>query len=456
MPHPIPRTAALSSQLLLAVLLVVPINISIAAVWIFDHANAHTSLFALSNLVGPTTHSLLQGAGLTACTDQMGTPGNPICFHAGRMPLPSLIVALGIRLLGDRYLPVAFLKALLFLLPLEAAIYLVWTRLPRSPQRRLAIALLLLLPFIMPAMLADVVNLQVEEGYSYSLLALAAAILFFHRMPRLARSTRTGIPNALLFALAAAGLYLAKSSMAPAVAVLLVSFLWLERRPAPRLVVLLIVLATPIGWAIHQHHASGRYSIGTSIDGINLHKANNPEFLKHYPPPPGDSLDRFDSALNRGHHFNDEWSFNDYHQRAALTYLRIHPRRTLHAEVRKLSVIFLSIRKYGSSESHGSLLLAETAGLFLFRLILWTAILCAVYNVLRPGQNPSRQAAGIIFLALIAACALPYLAGFAYTRHVSILIYPSTLLCCRMLLEENRSQPTRPNSRHASDTADRD
>jgi hypothetical protein len=32
----------------------------------------------------------------------MGTPGNPVCFHAGRMPMASLVMALGIRLLAAR------------------------------------------------------------------------------------------------------------------------------------------------------------------------------------------------------------------------------------------------------------------------------------------------------------------------------------------------------------------
>jgi hypothetical protein len=45
-----------------------------------------------------------------------------------------------------------------------------------------------------------------------------------------------------------------------------------------------------------------------------------------------------------------------------------------------------------------------------------------------------RVASGV-FLAVVAACALPFLAGFAYTRHVSILIYPAALFCCRVLCE---------------------
>lgn len=408
---------------------------SLGAVWFFDHAASQPSLFELTNLVGPTTQSLLHGGGLTACTEGMGTPGNPICFHAGRMPLPSLVVGLGVRLLGDRFLAVNFFKTILLLLPLEIAIYLVRLRMPRSGPRRFASALLLLAPFAITAFIADVVNLQVEEGYSYSFLALAVAILFFAF-----KSDSTGsLTRALLFAIAVDGTYLAKSSMAPAVAVLLLSYLLLERDRAARILVVLLIVAAPIGWALHQHHASHRYSIGTSIDGMNLHKANNPAFIARYPPSPGGSLDQYDSELNRGLHFDDEWSFNDFHQHAAITFLLAHPSDTVRADVSKLGVIFFSVRKYGSSESHGAMLHIETAGLLLFRLILWTAIVSAMFCLFRSQKaqdtsaRPSLRAAGAIFLALVAACVLPYLVGFAYTRHVSILIYPAVLMCCRML-----------------------
>ena len=137
-----------------------------------------------------------------------------------------------------------------------------------------------------------------------------------------------------------------------ALVVLTAGFLLVEHRARLRWLVVVLVAVAPLGWALHQHHASGRYSVGTSFDGINLHKGNNPQFLKHYPPPHGDSMDRYDLELNRGIHFADEWSFNDYHQRAALDYLRAHPRETVQGDWRKLNVLFFSIEKHGGTASH--------------------------------------------------------------------------------------------------------
>jgi hypothetical protein len=279
--------------------------------------------------------------------------------------------------------------------------------------------------------------MQVEEGYAYSLLALVVAILFF-ATSRTDSPPKTGdFARTLLFAIAVDGVYLAKSALAPAAAVLLLGYLLLERRTTLRLLALALTIAAPIGWAVYQHHASGRYSIGTSLDGINLHKGNYAGFLEHYPPPPGDTLDRFDQTLNAGRHFSDEWSFNDYHQHAALDYMRTHPRETLQGDLHKLSVLFFSVHKIGSTDDHGVTWVFEIVGLLLFRLILWIAIVCAACLLFR-AATPERRIASAIFLALVAACALPYLAGFAYTRHVSILIYPAVLMCCRRLSRDEQ------------------
>jgi hypothetical protein len=426
---------------LLCLLLIVPVVMSLVGVWYLDQAKANKPLFSITNLVGPTTQSLLAGNGLTVCTEDMGTRGNPICFHAARMPMTAMVVALGMRLFGDHYLRVACFKTLLLLLPVELALYLVWRRLPRSSWRRLVTVLLVLAPFAMTAFLADVTNILVDEGYSYSFLAIAVAVLLFD-LPL--RPMIGGLARAVLFAAALDGLYLSKSGALPAVLVLLAGFVVMEQSKGRRWLVVVLVAAAPLGWALHQHHASGRYSVGTSFDGINLHKGNNAGFLEHYPPPNGDSMDWYDVELNRGLRFNDEWSFNDYHQKAALDYFRTHPRETLEGDLRKLNVLFFSFEKYGGTASHGVREMVEDAGMAGFRLMQWAAIVSAVYLLFRARGSARRslRVASGVFLAMVVACALPYLAGFAYTRHVSVLIYPAALFCCRVLCEQDGSRTT--------------
>jgi hypothetical protein len=434
---------------LLLLLLLVPVVMSLIGVWSLDHTKVNKPLFSMTNLVGLTTESLLAGDGLTVCTEDMGTRGNPICFHAARMPMTTMVVALGMRLFGDHYLRVACFKTLLLLLPIELAIFLVWRRLPRSGWRRLVGVLSMMAPFAMTPFLADVANILVEEGYTYSFLAVAVALLFFGWE---LRPVAGGWGRAGLFAAALDGLYLSKSGELPVVVVLVAGFLLVERRAGLRWLVVALVTAAPLGWALHQHHASGRYSVGTSFDGINLHKGNNAGFLEHYPPATGESMDWYDFELNRGQHFGDEWSFDDYHQKAALDYLRTHPRETFEGDLRKANVLFFAVRKSGGTRSDGVRRAIEDAGMAVFRLMLWAAIGCAVYELFRAlsserrARSSERRAgsrslsvASGVFLAVVAACTIPYLAGFAYTRHVSVLIYPAALFCCRVLCEQDGS-----------------
>ena len=390
-----------------------------AAMLAFNWGSRRGSVFALSNFVGPTALTLLHRQGLTVCSTGLGTIGNPICFHAARMPVPSAVVAMGAALLGDRFLPVGLFKLLLLLAPLEAAAYLGIAALPTTGWRRTA----------------DVVNLQVEEGYSYSLLALTTALVFFRSAG--AVSWR----RVLVFAVSAAGLYLAKSSMAPAVMVLTIAFLWpIRRRRAMVAAALGIVLLTAAGWASWQHHAAGRYTFGTSIDGVNLHKGNDELFLAHYPPSMSDTLDSYDPELNRGLRFADEWAFNDYHQRAAIVFIKTHPRATAEGIRRKLEVVLFSVRKLGSKPRTGVMEAFETGGNVLFRLLFWAALGVAM-RLLFTGPRDGLRYAAAAFLLLLGAAALPYVVGFAYTRHISVLIYPSALLLCRALSAAMAERP---------------
>ncbi len=399
----------------------------------FNWAARHTWVFVLLNFVGPTAETLLHGKGLTVCSEGLGTLGNPICFHAARMPLPSAVIALGAALLGDSYLRVGLFKLLLMLAPIELAAFLAIRRLPAARSRQLAGAGVLLLPFLTTAFLADVVNLQVEEGYTYGLLALLTALVLFRTEGRI--SWR----RALVFGLAAAGLYLAKSSMAPAVLVLTLAFLWPARRQTGVVAGTLgLVLLAVAGWAAWQHHAAGRYTPGTSIDGVNLHKGNDELFLAHYPPRNDETLDIYDPGLNRGLYFPDEWSFNDYHQRAAIVFIKTHPRQTLEGAWRKLQVVFFSLRKLGSKPHTGVMEAVETGGMVLFRVLFWAALLLSLRTLVRVRDSSTRSAAAM-FLLMVAAVALPYVVGFAYTRHISVLIYPSALLLCRLLAQAPRN-----------------
>jgi len=443
------REQASWARMLFASLFILTVAISVASVFLLDRSMLHRSVFDLANFTGPVARSLLDGDGLTFCSDASGFGASPICFHAARMPVAPLTVASGVLLFGDSFVRISIFKIVLFLLPLEFAIFLVCQRLPASRIRRLICALLLFIPFGMTIFIANVVNLQVEEDYAYSLIACAFAIVLFGPFgfppTQAANSSRfSPAPSSvrssgqlhlvylIFFAILAGALYLSKSSLSLAVVALTFAFFLQQHRLFSRLVLLLLVAAAPFGWAIYVHHASGRYSPGTSLDGLNLHKGNGPIFFAHYPPTPLVSLDDYDDELNRGLSFPNEWSFNDYHLHAALNFIQTHPVQTVQGEWRKFHLLYLSLTKYGSSDQHGLRLAIEKTGLLFFRLIFWSAVGFSILALFAPSLRGLRPAAAA-YLALVAASAVPYLVGFGYTRHASILIYPACLMGCRIL-----------------------
>ena len=54
------------------------------------------SVFDLPYLIGPTAQSFLAGHGFQACSEAMGTEGNPICFSSARMPAATLEKLVGL------------------------------------------------------------------------------------------------------------------------------------------------------------------------------------------------------------------------------------------------------------------------------------------------------------------------------------------------------------------------
>lgn len=395
-----------------------------------DPAYPVTSMYNLSNLIGPLTYQLVHHAGFVTCTDAMQIPGNIICFHVHRMPLPPVLLAGLVDVFGDHYRAVDLAKIALVLIPVAAAFSLLWQELKhvKNQSRRWLIPCFFFLCLMLPTLLVDIIHMQVEEGYSFCLLAYAVAVLLFGD-----RQFQPDIRLAILFALSVGCLYLTKSSMI-LVCIFLVSYYCSRVRPwYLRMTVVLITLCAPLGWGLYSMHATGRFTLGTSLDGINLHKGNNAEFLDRYPPANDGSLDQYDAQLNNGKIFPNEWAWNDYHQHAALAFMKTHPVSDLHGDLRKADIFFVSFRKIGSEHYTGMLAIATNASMVIFRILLWSACLLAIYTLLR--RAAQQRSAAVLYLGVVVAVAAPYIAGFAFTRHASVLILPSALYLAYWLIQ---------------------
>ena len=380
----------------------------------------------LSNLMGPLAENLAHGRGFIVCSDGMTIPGNVLCYHAARMPLPPLLLAGLDRLFSGRFLAVEAAKIALVLLPVAAGVMLCLQSLAaRSNRVRAGCLLLLLSALLLPVQFIDVLNMQVEEGYSFCFLTLAVAVLFF-------TGRRTiSWPLTLVSGLDLLALYLTKSSMIAVALFLALSLAWLAADRRKAAAILVLFLCGPLGWGLYTLHASGHFTVGTSLDGINLHKGNYREFLDRYPPGPDDGLDRYDASLSAGHLFHNEWTFNRFHMRAAEAFMLHTPGRTLAAAGRKGWVFFVSPRKIGSRNYVGWLGGLTVVSMLFFRLLLWTSLGLAAWDVVR-GSSIGRLH-GWLYLGVVLAAALPYLAGFALTRHAAVLSLPAAFFLCSRL-----------------------
>jgi hypothetical protein len=381
-----------------------------------DHDILHAA-----NMLGPAASSILEHKNLDICSDT----GRNIhtCSHSGRMPFAPFTLAVLYSVFHNHYLAAIWVKALLFFVPVLLAFVLAWNNAQlRGRRARLWTLIYFTVAIALPPTLAIVANINFEEGFYYSWLALAICVLLFPQQVRLHPTLYTAVAFvSIVFT------YLSKSSMllmASALTLLLAMWLTVVLRRF-RLAAILVLLFTcvPIAWGLYQHHAGGRFTMGTSFDGVNFYKGNNPYILDHYPPPVGSSLDPYDASLYLDWQPVGEWSNNDGSMARAKAYIQQHPAIIVRADLRKVSLFFLSIQRYGGGGPYRPIVEdAYIAGMVLFRLMLLSAIALSIFRIAT--CRGDEQFSAIAFLSSVLCAALPYIAGFALTRHATVLILP--------------------------------
>lgn len=390
-----------------------------------NQRHAGESVFNLSNLVGPTALSLLTHGDLFVSLGPMGSEG--LGASGARMPLVPAFVAMLYSAFGtdDSFL-LGFAKIICAQVPVAVTCALVMQQTP--PQRTALCGLLMLLPFLTTPVIANVVSMQVEEGYAYGLIALTFAMLVF--CPHVDRAQRgSSWPHVIAFAAAICLIYLTKSSYVLFCFGLCSMHAWINRHnKAFGSLPLIALCVTLTCWGTYQFAQSGKFHVGTSLDGINLRKGNNEHFLERYPPAPGTTLDEFDGQLSQGHIFANEWAFDAYHTEMAIEFISKHPSATLKALGRKIYQYFLSMQKIGSSDTTGIRYYWEFASLLAFRVTNLGAMAWALFALLIQRIDSHKRTIALIYLGTCILVAAPYLVGFAYTRHASVLFIPTAVL----------------------------
>jgi hypothetical protein len=395
------------------------------------HGARSLTVFDISDLQGLEVKNWVTGHGFGFDGSLFTGNDNPILMRCARMPLPIWTIA-GLRIVfGSGLIAVNVAKAILWSLPLIASFALIQRdcRTCLSSRAKWAAWGALLFVSLLPVVLVNLATMTAEEGYIASPIALATTMLLFPRswVPG-ARDGRAILPG-LLFGILIASIYLSKSSML-LLAVIMLPALW----GVSRNLRLAVFAAIPLGlailcWGAWTAAAGGRFSFGTSLDGYNLHKGNNPTFLEHYPPPPNMNIDPFYADIGLGHHYTSESDFDAGQKREAIRYMKAHPGATIVAMGRKVRVLLFSLKKVGPGAVRSPMIeWTERVSRVIAQLVLWTALFLAGWQCIR--WKPSSLGAAV-FLLVIAAVCFPYVVGFALSRHSSILYLPAIIYIVR-------------------------
>jgi hypothetical protein len=385
------------------------------------------TVFDISDLQGLEVKNWVTGHGFGFDGSLFTGIDNPIWMRCARMPLPIWTIA-GLRIVfGSGIIAVNLAKAVLWSLPLILSFALIQRdcRMCLSSRAKWAAWAALLLVSLLPVVLVNLATMTAEEGYIASPIALATTMLLFPRSWMLGARNGRAILAGLLFGILIASIYLSKSSML-LLAIAMLPALWVMSRNL-RLAVfaaLPLVLAI-LCWGAWTAADGGRFSFGTSLDGYNLHKGNNPTFLEHYPPPPNMNIDPFYSDIGVGHHYTSESDFNARQMGEAIHFMKTHPRATIVAMGRKTGVLLFSLKKVGPGAARSPIVeWTEQVSRVIAQLVLWTALLVAGWRCIR---RKSSSHAAAVFLLVIATVCFPYVVGFALSRHASILYSPAII-----------------------------
>jgi hypothetical protein len=400
------------------------------------------SIFEMEYGFGGVINSLYHRNSLEACGIAYALD---FCGIAFRMPLLPMLYAKLAMLIGTSQIALAITKTIVFQALITASLLYLFNVLSAFPLRRLALVLIAGLTLLGPQYLKHSISIQYEESLLLDLFivyfTLLAGVVFKQRLGQALSTTDRGIVIGL--ALIGGSLYFIKSSLILFGLVAIAAPVWLVKTPAwLRIAVFLpfIIGLTGWGWLNESYH--GELRLTSSYNGENFYRGQNPYTYRMYPDINLDRIiDSREVQLNNGEilklpdwtvnfpKFAGEWQWHDYFQNLGKQWIHDNPGQALELTLRKLYVIFLEPGKVPFRQS-GQLgaepldyslvtLLAGSAWIVVMRVLFFIALGMAIGHLWRRDED---WRPALVFLLFIGAYVAPYVAGFAYQRHITPLL----------------------------------
>lgn len=432
------RTSLLRG-LLLGVLL---LSLLIKLVLIYQADWHERSILKMEYGFGPVITALYEKQSLEACGVAYALD---FCGVAGRMPLLPFAYAELARLIGTSQGALAFTKTLVFQALLGGALLWLFQTLRGFPLRRLALVLIAALTLLGPQYLKHSISVQYEESLLLDLFLIYFTLLAVVLTRQRLRAALSVLDYGILILLALSGctLYFIKSSLVLFGLIAIAAPVWLVTLPrALRVMMFLPLIAGLVWWGSVNYAYHGEVRLGSSYNGENLYRGQNPYTYKMYPEINLDRIiDSREVQLNSGEviklpdwtvnfpKFKSEWEWHDYFAHLGKQWMLDNPQQALELSLRKLWVLFLEpgkvpFRQYGQPGADPldyslATLLAGAGWIVLMRVLFFMALGLALWHLLRRDED---WRPALFFLLFVGAYAAPYAAGFAYQRHVTPLL----------------------------------
>ncbi len=400
------------------------------------------SVFRLCCWMGPLIRSLTVNHQYAQCSLDPIHPDQLFCLHAARMPVIPLLMA-SLAAITNHLWFAALVKNVLVTTPLALVGWQYYTGLRHLPRWIVVGGGLFALTF--PGVVIFHFYLGAEECVLIGLLAFVWGYLPLARRDPLDR-------RSLILAAVLNGLMcLTKSGMFPLAILNAAAYALLTRRRAVAVGFAGVIGAAMMSWGLYTLVATDHLTLGTSLDGYNLSKGNNEWTLGVYRQ--GEELDNLSNWLwqlpaSEDRSLSGEWDYNAFFTRRALTFAREHPREELRLLALRFTRFYLI-----AAPGQGQLPDLVRSGVrviylpyvLIFRLLLWAGLMTGLIQVLRHGPRAiGRGDAAVLipatYLVGVLIYSLPYLAGFAYWRHVTPIVIP-TVLWALWALDQHAARP---------------
>lgn len=433
-----------------ACLLLVMTALKVVAIYVYVPVSA--TLLDVGFGFAPYVQSLITNGHFAACDYS-------VCDYARRMPGVPYFLFIS-SFFTDGLRAAALIKAialsgLLWLSYRSVAGYFV-----AQPVmlRRVIFALVAFLA-LSPNLVKHAAMVDYEEGYILELLAVAATSTMF----LVASNLKNSSALRYMFPVVTVSMaYLFKSSMVViwVVTSSLVVYLAVSSgrlRLASGLIAL--ALAAPGGWLQHNWSQGGKATIMSSYDGENAFRGWHAHTLDLYPDCTLDLLFQPTTVCGtrtlqfpaepRRADFANEWEWNDRYAQRARDWVINHPSEALKILGAKLQAVFLSIRIVphyrvtdGANDTTRTMAEEWLSGVWLsLGRVLEIPWLAVIGFLICRGDAQARRVA-VFSLIIPLGYALPYVLGFGYERHFSILIMLVTICLIFSLQEAARVRST--------------